>query len=645
MIVTGVIEEVTNHLRGRGWKTESKQYRDGIGGIGGVRETDCGVQTLVALVVTKPVEQVTVENVERLSELEGKNDADVVQLVTDVNVTPVADKALEEQEIERISLTEVAASSRDLTDGGTAESTGIKDERFTFAESEGMAEDETRESGDSKPELWFDPRESQVSIWYVTLLTSLVGMFALLLVFDPLQQLSPIGAWGIMFAVISLLIGSMYKDAERMYQAESWPRFRGAHYWILSVIPGLNLFFVTAYLVNRTEVSHYGRTLLRVDWVRGVLSDPVDFVKSVYVGLGVLVSTVFLTWLILFPVTGLFNEGNPVFGLIALLLFFLPMIVLYLRRYADSEVKGHIDIGLRDLSIRVLAAYGALITATVLLFVLLVPIAFFVTLILPADLANALGLGMLYSFFILPLAVVFVMPLRLLPWFKTFPYLLEQLTTQVELLGKESGLTPSREGSSGAKKRDYLPVSGHEHTSVELNSTADVNFGGTYLGYEPRSISEVRTHSLPSSRRLGAVLFVPGYLWASAVLAYHQLYPERATAYASMLPAEDVLLVGLSYLGIPQVVVTEVLIRIGLSPEVLSLGFIGAIVPAILMIPAAWHFALEYEALLYRSLQRIGGDNHLLLLWVIHIIPVVPLMIGYWWYKDRKEGDTIDIHP
>lgn len=474
--------------------------------------------------------------------------------------------------------------------------------------------------------------------WSGAVLTVLVAQFVLMLVLGQFEtQATDLFLLGSIVS-LSLVQGySTYRDTRYVRTRSGWPRFKGAHYVLGSFVPILNWLVGFWYLLNRWELQYYDSTILTRRRARSVLGRPRRTLRVAYAGGGVLLASfIVLFFYVAYPFAAVFEDSaiTGTFGLIAL---FGPLVVLGLHRYSRPERKKLYDYVLRDLSVRLLPVLGTAVIGIASLLVLMLPVtivALLFTFPLGDEVTSAVQLGVLYPLLLVPLAIAFVLPLRALPWLQAAPHAFREA---MEKLGGRFGAAlpadPSTESRPG--ETPFLPVSGHDHTNLELNVSTSVAMNGIY-GYMPRSIQEIDPGKLPNSLRRGLLYLTPGYLYACVVFTYFQLRPERAAEYASVFPAEDFLVASLSYVGIPRTVLVETIETAGLPPETISLGFLGLVIPALLMIPGAWHLTLEYEGYLYRLHQRLGDGNHLLFLWAIHILLVAPLVLGYTWYSDRK---------
>lgn len=474
--------------------------------------------------------------------------------------------------------------------------------------------------------------------WSGAVLTVLVAQFVLVVV---LGQFETEAADQLLLGsvlLLSLVQGySTYRDTRYVRSRSGWPRGKGAHYVLGSVVPLVNWLVGSWYLLNRWELQYFGTTILSIRRVRSVLGRPRRTLGVAYAGGGILLaSSIVLLFYVALPVAAVFDD-SPITGAFGLIALFGPLVVLGFHRYSRPERTKLYEYVLRDLSVRLLPVLGTAVIVVASLFLLFFPVAIVVLLVtfpFGDEISTAVSLGVLYPLLLVPLAIAFVLPLRALPWLQAAPHAFREA---METLGGRFGAAlPVDPSESSSGETPFLPVSGHDHTDLELNVSTSVAMNGIY-GYMPRSIQEIDPGTLPSSLRRGLVYLTPGYLYACVMFTYFQLRPERAAEYASVFPAEGFLVVSLSYVGIPRTFLVETIEAAGLPPETISLGFLGLVIPALLMIPGAWHLTLEYEGYLYRLHQRLGDGTHLLFLWAIHLLLVAPLVLGYVWYRDRAD--------
>ena len=426
------------------------------------------------------------------------------------------------------------------------------------------------------------------------------------------------------------------EDAMELLSTVGWPRLHGIHYIVASLLPGVNLFTVPLYCIQRMEQVTFGTALLSRGRIQNVIAAPRDVLRSGYRGVGAFVSVVLLTLLLIVPISNLLREGGLAFTVAGLTLFVIPIAAVCLHRYSSGERRNRIHYGLRDISVRVLAIFGLGSIATIALFLLLVPLAVIggiIALVLPEEPVFVVSASILFALHMIPIAGVLVLPLRLLSWVKVLPYMLQDLMEVFSTTAAQWVSYTNAQEATDTSTTPMIPFSGHTHTKVEIKRETEIDMPGFY-GYLAQSVEELDTASLSSSWRKGLLLAIPGYLYAVTAFSIVQLYPEQTNEYAAMLPADSILILSLNYIGIPMTVTDAVLHRLGFPPELLSIGLIGGIIPAILLIPASWHLCLEYEAAVYRALQRLGNNDHLLLLWTLHLVPIFPLLLVYWRYRD-----------
>lgn len=418
----------------------------------------------------------------------------------------------------------------------------------------------------------------------------------------------------------------------------NWPRYHGLQY----AIPFLTIVTVPLFIWMRAEIQRYGATPFKRNLIYP--NNIKKSVYSIYKTLGVGVTTlVILSYLFTVPVSTISDGSEGLEAGLGIITCFILGGVLAYRRFAPSEQRQHVDIAIRDLVVRIGGITGLAVVSTLTIFVLVFPLSIIVG--IPAsvldvfftlDLAAILEATStsLFALLLIPLAAVFVLILRAFPWINSvlilstdaISYIVDTITNF-----KSSDEFDEPKNSPDASTVEILPQSGFHYTSVNIEETASVDMAG-YYGYKPRQIQDVDTSGLPSSLRYGILFSLPGLLVASLLTAYYTLRPEQAAEWAQVLPGDNVLIAILSFIGIPRVVVDNAIELAGLPPEVISLGVFGVILPTVLMIPGAWHLVIEYESLLYRTLQRIGGSNHVLFLWVLPFI--LPFILGWWKVKN-----------
>jgi|GEM_PF-4590043 len=460
-----------------------------------------------------------------------------------------------------------------------------------------------------------------------------------------LQQLTQAVTWGIMAGVSLIFAGAVYWDSNVMGRVHGWPHLHGAHYLLLSIIPGFNCFLAVPYLVNRAEVVRFGSPLLSLDRFRAVEANPRGLLASLYAGAGIVLSVILLVSIfVVTPLSAIFRPEGIETDIIGILLWLIFIGILWYRRYTAPSRQAAIDRALRDLSVRFLAVPGLFVFVTLLFPVILV-VSLLVSIgLIPFFEGGFLGIilaSLLFALWLIPITALLLLPFRLWPWLTASPHVLSEWLD--DLRAGVGDRLPDSAGDGPEREWSLLPTTGHDHSRVDIDVTVDLSLPD-YYGYTPRSVAALRTDSTPSSAWTGAFLAFPGLLYATVVFTALQLQPQQTAAAASRLPAEDIVLLFLGWVGIPRPLAVAALGAVGLPPETLSLGLVGGVVPLALLIPSAWHVAIEYENLLYRFLQRLGDRNHLLLLWLVHAVPVVPLVLGYWRLHDWLATDP-PAHP
>ena len=468
------------------------------------------------------------------------------------------------------------------------------------------------------------------SRWYKLAIISCVVSFMLL----PVISVVP-DAWAFELSNIWLLgtvvisVGTLF-HARETREISGWPRLYGLPY----AIPGLSFLTLPVFLWARAEVQRFGEPPLGAIRVRRTISDPRSALQSVYTFTGAAV-TVFITafYIVLTTVTSITPQESTLATVITGVILAAILIALLYRRFAPQAHKEELDIAMRDFVIRLSGVLGWITLASLLYLIFVFGAGVLIgaarSLFIPAEtLVELLVVGLL-PLFLIPLAITFVLALRILPWLKALPIALSRAVSAVITFIRQTLTSPSEEsttdGPIGSAETTLLPTSGFAHTSVEIQTEEELDTNGRF-GYEPSETEEINTGSVPSSLTYGILLILPGFFYAAASFAYYALRPDRAAELASVVPGERVLVTGLSFVGIPRFAITNAIELAGLPPETISLGLVGVIVPAALMIPGAWHLALEYEKSVYHTLQRIGGGNHLLLLWILPF--VLPFLWG-----------------
>lgn len=447
----------------------------------------------------------------------------------------------------------------------------------------------------------------------------------------------------------------IYKDMDGINASAEWPAGR-LRYLGLMWIPLFGVIPSGIYYINRKNMQRDGKSKVSVSWLKYCVTNVGQSVKWLYGGIGTFL-TVFGLFFIFYLLSAdaLLPDEHWLQNLAAILVFYGVAGVFFIDIYASEEIHELLHTAFRDITVRMLAPLNCLI----LVFLLVWPLIFLVTLLLlPLALISqslyvGMGLGLLFSIFIVPLAMALVLPLRLLPWLKTIPFVVKNFSSYVKSLLKQRFQIGRDNHQAESKSRGELfPTSGFDHTDVTIKSDTDVEFAGTY-GYHPRPLADLKLKKVSYSVRWGVLLLIPGWILATIVLGLYQYRPEETLALASLLPADDILIVALSYIGLPQSAAEGLLAVVGLPEETLALGFIGVVLPAILMIPGAWHFALKYEVIMYdylqkvqlsnelgyRILRRFDTSNHLTLLWLTTLIPIIQIIII--WRKLRHGFQTV----
>ena len=403
---------------------------------------------------------------------------------------------------------------------------------------------------------------------------------------------------------------------------------------IPGLIPFFNIFTTGVFILNRKKLESQDRVLIGWENLLAILRNPRNSLKIFYTGVSIFISITIIFFslnIILFTII----SYDSVVGSVSLFVMLWGMLgIMYYRSYTDSRRRELIDISVRDLTIRIASVLGITVMSFVLMSVLTLPV---IILLVPISFLNeslyqAVGSAPLFAFFLLPISVSFVLILRILPWISALPLIINNMREGIEKSLKQG--VPILSGSESAQDSEgLLPTEGHSHTDVSIDSETVVDLSGVF-GYIPRTIEELQVQDLPSSKRRAIRLFIPPYLIAAGTISFFQYRPEQAAALSSKLPAENILIILLSYIGIPEGLVERGIAAAGLAPETISLGFVGVVVPGLLMAPSAWHIALEYEGLQYRLLKRLDRGNQHLLIWVMQF--VMPLILVYLWLVDRR---------
>ncbi len=412
-----------------------------------------------------------------------------------------------------------------------------------------------------------------------------------------------------------------------------WPRFYGLQY----SIPIVNVLTFPIFLLARAEVQRFGKSPFSISRIRKIFDQQRSSITSFYKFAGVVATTyILISILLVGPVDALLPEDSIVYIIfISLTLIIIAFTPVY-RRFSPQSIKENIDIALRDIMIRLNGVLGLATTGVILYFIFGTFLAAVVLLFIPQARATEIleiFINILLPLFLIPLAATVVLLFRLIPWIKAIPVALSELTsTAVKFLRKalfaeNSDTTPDMEMESNV---EYLPVSGFKHTSVEIQAEQELKTEG-FFGYHPSKLDEIEHSSVPTSIMYGILFIIPGYLYAASFFVFFELRPKQTTELASVVPGKDLLVSGLAFIGVPRFVVENAIDLAGLPPETISLGLVAIIIPVLLMVPGAWHLALEYEKRTYKSLCRLGAGNHLLLLWVLpFILPFVWGVLRIW---------------
>lgn len=317
--------------------------------------------------------------------------------------------------------------------------------------------------------------------------------------------------------------------------------------------------------------------------------------------------------------------------------FLVVPIGLWMRSFATSTGRAVFDITMRDLTIRANGVLGLLTLAFLTVGGLLLPIgllAGMLNIFLPIEVGTKILSGLLVSILLLPISAALVLILRALPWIQAFPYILESIIQSLRMWFVETVPVNRDTNSESDSEAEFMPFEGHSHTHVSVDTKTKVSMPGFY-GYLPQQVQDLQLTNGTVSVRKGLWLAPPGMIWFTTIFAWRELYPESAAHWLGIFPAESILITSLSYVGIPRLIVTELLGLLGLPESTLSLGFVGGIIPVLLLIPTAWHFVLAYEGWLYHVLAKLGCNNRILFLWIIHLLPLAPLVALTFHLRDR----------
>lgn len=442
-------------------------------------------------------------------------------------------------------------------------------------------------------------------------------------------------------ALSPIVFFSLYKDMSIVRDRVEWPSGK-LRYLGLMWMPVWNLLPAAVYYLNRKSLQRSGEIWISFRWFKEVITNPRHSLRWVYGGLGTFYTVFGLLFIFSLVITGLLPI-DWIRTVSSQFVVFSTAGVLFMLVYVREEMRETLHIVLRDIGVRWLAIANCALTVliifwplVVLVFLLLLPLLF-----INPDLSTGVALGILHPLFILPLAMALVLPLRLLPWVKAIPFIINDIKEQVVSVIKER-LPFANDGRQAnvESHSKVLPMSGFDHTDVTINSESNVTFSYTY-GYQARDLEELKLDTVPCSMRWGILLLIPGYTLATIVWSSYWYQPEETLTLARSLPAEDILILALSSLGLPFTIAEAGLELVGLPTETLGLGFIGVMLPAVLMIPGAWHFALKSEIIIYdflqnvqssdqlgyRVLRRFDTSNHLTLLWLATLTFILPALV------------------
>lgn len=405
-------------------------------------------------------------------------------------------------------------------------------------------------------------------------------------------------------------------------------KYWGIRYAVPAYFAPITLIVAPIYLIDRTRISRQEVPYVSSTWVRSIITSPWSIVRSLYAGCGIIVAVFFISFMLFVPLVvspGFDGLSNSPIG-------FLPYLAIILTftcfGMVSDSTRNSLTYFFRDVSIRILPIIGFTVISTVLIMILLFPVAFILAIYgvvfnRGLEVLLPISQGMLYPLLLIPLSIVVVLLIRLLPWIQVIPLLIyDSLRSLQKFISK--WFSEGNIIDISVDKTHVIPVAGHHHTDISLPGRSEFEWHGSY-GYIPTPIQEVSVDDLPSSLWLGLIGLIPGYIVGSIIFWALFSIPETVEDIAVMLPVEDILFRSLSTIGLPLPVVESSLAILRLPPDILSVGFIGGLLPAVLMIVGAWHLALEYEAFLYQLHKRLGDGNHLLTLWLGHFIPVIPL--------------------
>lgn len=483
-----------------------------------------------------------------------------------------------------------------------------------------------------------DGRVDPAPRWFWRLVIWFAGMASLLCLWGFLSEESGTGLLETGILVLQL-VGALcgftivYYDTQALNEAFSWPTYRWS-YLVAMFFPGPNILVVLLYLSNRRRTITSDDVPVGPRQVGKAITNPLAIFRRLVGTASVAISVFLLASVIAIPLMSILRSGNVAFGATTALPGACLLVFVGYRAYTTDSRQQAMDYFIRDLTVRFAPIAGFFAISTAVYFLMILPVALIgvpIEFVIP-DFGIALALGLLAAFFILPVAVAFALPVRALPWLNAVPFIARDLGSHLSATFVPNRIHDGRSEES-SDSATPLPVDGHHHTGLEIDSA--VALDGFY-GYSPRPVDELDLTDCPASRTWAYRLFAIPYAYAVTVLTFYFYRPERAIELASMVPGEKVIVAILSFVGVPRVAVTQFFTFVGLSPEIISLGFVGLVLPAILMIPAAWHLALQYEFVEYRLLRRLGGGNHPLLLWAMQV--VMPVILGTLWFSNRRSS-------
>jgi hypothetical protein len=180
-----------------------------------------------------------------------------------------------------------------------------------------------------------------------------------------------------------------------------------------------------------------------------------------------------------------------------------------------------------------------------------------------------------------------------------------------------------QEGTTG-----MVPIKGHSNVQAEIVTERKVELAGMF-GYDSCPTDKIWTGDLMLSFRSGLKTVAIPYVLNAATVGIAQLYPDATVRFLKTLPTESATVDLLNFVGVPEAVVTETLAAGGYDTGALSLALYLVMIPAVMMIPAAWNFLVAYEKWQYSLIKRINRSErssclavsestHLLVLFSIH---------------------------